>query len=865
MTSLYSHIESRYNRMPDSRLRIGYSMIALIALIAIIANVVTLFRYNIKNSDDCLWEFKPRNGDSVLVVGTVAEGGRAEQAGIKEGDRVLAINGGAVNDDMKRAQELLNNSPTEVDIPYVVERDGAVLTLSIKLVKQMQFVNFVMPAFTFLWLLIGAMVAFAQPRGNVQRRFFFTSALAVFAFGNAGFLQGMHLALPWVIIISFAWAILIPMFYVSWVIFCTTFPVDQKVGTTRLRTWLVYIPVIVTALIGLIQSYFIIFQPKTFVTTPTPVQWVISAINPLWFCIGVYFLFRGYRRLPPTVERRPTRIILVGTVLAGLALVYVNWLQLSASGLAFLFYPQYLLPILLLLALPVSFGYAIFNYQVMDFRSVVRTTLVYVATMALIAGGYLAVAYAIGQALGALIGEQMQTTVEVFSFVLILMLFEPVKRQLQTAIENRFFPQRRDYSRDMADYSMAIAETVGTRAVAELTAVTLKQSLKLQGVCVLIENEVAGDLELVARVCDFEPMAVDDTAVNRLRFLLRQSHNLIALETLDEPLLAELQQRFSYAVGLYAQGRVIGAALLTRPHDGESLSGSQTPFITGVVAQGAAALEVARLYEEELARQRYREELAMARRIQESLLPAEMPSFPGISISALSHPAQAVGGDYYDMIRLDDDRLLVVVADVSGKGLPASLYMAEMHGMMRIASAVYSTPKEILTILNQHLVEVMNRGSFITSTMLLFDTARRTVSFARAGHTPIVRRQGSEVDTLVPGGIALGLSGSEKFEKSLQQYTVRYEPGETFILYSDGVSEAMNATREEFGEGRLLDIISAAPSQSADGLLESVFTKVEGFRAGAEQNDDMTIVVVQVEREVMRNPVVPVPVASSRG
>jgi phosphoserine phosphatase RsbU/P len=229
----------------------------------------------------------------------------------------------------------------------------------------------------------------------------------------------------------------------------------------------------------------------------------------------------------------------------------------------------------------------------------------------------------------------------------------------------------------------------------------------------------------------------------------------------------------------------------------------------------------------------------------------------------MSNPAQAVGGDYYDMIRLDDDRLLVMVADVSGKGLPASLYMAELHGMMRIASAVYSTPKEILTNLNHHLVEVMNRGSFVTATMLLFDTTRRTVSFARAGHTPIVRRQGSEVDTLVPGGIALGLS-AEKFEKALQQYTVRYEPGETFILYSDGVSEAMNATREEFGEGRLLDIISAAPGYSADGLLESVFTKVEGFRAGAEQNDDMTIVVVQVAREVMRNPVVPVPAASSR-
>ena len=127
---------------------------------------------------------------------------------------------------------------------------------------------------------------------------------------------------------------------------------------------------------------------------------------------------------------------------------------------------------------------------------------------------------------------------------------------------------------------------------------------------------------------------------------------------------------------------------LALPADGEPLSGSQTPFIMSVTTQGASALEVARLYEQELRRQRYQEELATARRIQESLLPATMPSVPGISISAVSDPAQTVGGDYYEAIQLDERRFLVMIADVSGKGLPASLYMAELHGMVLIASAI---------------------------------------------------------------------------------------------------------------------------------------------------------------------------------
>jgi serine phosphatase RsbU (regulator of sigma subunit) len=488
----------------------------------------------------------------------------------------------------------------------------------------------------------------------------------------------------------------------------------------------------------------------------------------------------------------------------------------------------------------------------MDFSRVMKTTLVYTATMVLVAGLYLAIGYAIGQVLGSLTGPEIEGTVEVLSFVLFLMLLEPVKRRLQTTIENRFFPQRRDYSGRLATYAAEIAETIGAQAVADRTARTLQTALDLRGVCVAIETPDDGELRPVARASEFAPVPVDEDVVASLRHLLRQSHNLILLETIDDPKLHNLQIHFPYVIGLYAQGRVIGAILMSRPHDDVNLSGSQISFIAGVAAQAAAALEVARLYEEELARQRYREELATARRIQESLLPAEMPDIPGISVSAISRPAQAVGGDYYDVIRLNDGRFLVIVADVSGKGLAASLYMAEFHGMVHVACGMYSSPKDILTTLNEHLFEIITRGSFITATMLLFDTTRKSVSFARAGHTPIIRRNRSEVDTLIPTGVALGLCSRELFGELLHEYTVEYEPGETFILYSDGVSEAMNEQRVEFGEGRLLDVIAATSDTSADAMRNRILTHVEAFRGDAEQNDDIMIVVVHIDKEMAR-------------
>ncbi len=852
----------RLRHPSDQHLRLLYSLIALVALIAIIVTMTRGFKNTVLHTDDCLWHTREVNGRLGLVVTKVIPGGNADKAGVMIGDRVLQIGDQLIplvhpaeeERLLMHAQQALRSSPVDVEIPYVVERRGELHDLRIVLTKQFLFFPLLAPAFALLWLVIGVMVALTRPHGLVQRQFFFTAALVIFAF-TVPPLNITESAIG--LVVGVLWVIAGSCFFPLWLYFCTVFPIDQQTfssGRSRVALYatagfLIFCPLLSIA------AYLIpldlpagLFQK---------INYINIGISALLFGGGVWSLFRGYKRMPASADRRAMTVILVGTILASLALFYITVIQTAVADIAIL-YPQYLLPLLLLLALPISFGYAIFRYQVMDFRRVVKTTLVYTATMALIAGLYLAVGYGVGQALGALTGEVFEGSVEVFSFVLFLLLFEPVKRRVQTAIENRFFPQRRDYSGHLGAFAAQITETVGAEAVAMLTAVTLQQGLELRGVCVVVEDSFDGELKPMARASEFAPVPVHDEAIEALRHLLRQTHNLTSLDTITDPGFTDLRSHFPYVIGLYAQGRVIGAILMSRTRDGEALSGSQTSFIAGVAGQTAAALEVARLYEEELARQRYREELATARRIQESLLPAEMPKIPGISVSAVSQPAQAVGGDYYDVLRMADDRFMVIVADVSGKGLPASLYMAEFHGMVHVACGMLKSPKEILTTLNEHLFEVMARGSFITATMLLFDTTRKSVSFARAGHTPIIRRNRSAVDALVPTGVALGLCSRELFGELLQEYTVEYEPGETFILYSDGVSEAMNTRREEFGEGRLHDIISGAASDTTVEVLRNrILTHVESFRGPAEQNDDITLMVVRVDKETAEATPVP--------
>lgn len=871
--ALFFSIAERFRQMNDTQLRVVFGAMFVVSLLAnLIASNAGIVHHSEIVTDDCLWGVERRAGEYVLTVAEVASGGQAEQAGVRVGDRVISINNipiPPVADSLPNgkvpprvqyiddyAQKVLEESLVDTPIPYVVERNGKELHLRMTLHTQKIYVQIAFPLFCALWLLVGAVVVFARPRGRVQQQFFLTAGCVVFAFTYPDQLFQVTGQLG--VMLRLVWGTLGSLFLSLWVLFCTTFPIDQRVFTTARRKFWLYSPVIFTVVGNLM--YF----AAELAAMPSPkllqssIMYGGFGIGQLFFLGGTYFLFRGYRQLPATLVRRPMPVILVGSLLATVSFLYFKVIQIFVPTTTFL-YPQYQLPAFLILALPISFGYAIYRYQVMDFRRVLRTTMIYAAATTLIVCLYLTIAYGIGRALWAVTASGSDEPVNIFSavgiitFLLVLLLLEPVKRAVQTWIENRFFPQRRDYTQLLTRYTEEITETVGTSAVAALMARTLRQTLNLTGAYVIVEK-ADGEFQLLAKDTDFEPIDVEDESLLSLRALLHQDHSIISLETVNDPLLVPWCQWFSYVAGLYAQGKAIGAVIVTRPRSGEALGGRQLQLLKTVVAQGAGAVEVARLYEMELARQRYQEELATARKIQESLLPKQMPSIPGISISATARAAQAVGGDYYDVIQLDGDRYLVIIADVSGKGLPAALYMAEFHGMVHIACAIHNTPKEILALLNKHLGEIITRGSFITATMLLFDTTRQTVSMARAGHTPIIRRHGSEVDTLAPAGIALGLAPHATFEGALKQYTVQYEPGETFILFSDGVSEAMNAARELFGDGRLLDVISGFPDTSAHALCSGILQQVENFRDGVDPNDDIAIVVVEIQRQPQRSP-----------
>jgi sigma-B regulation protein RsbU (phosphoserine phosphatase) len=251
-------------------------------------------------------------------------------------------------------------------------------------------------------------------------------------------------------------------------------------------------------------------------------------------------------------------------------------------------------------------------------------------------------------------------------------------------------------------------------------------------------------------------------------------------------------------------------------------------------------------------KKRLDEELRIARQIQMSLLPRGPLDMPGLGVTALCVPAREVGGDYYDFFHLPDDRLGVLIADVSGKGTSAALYMAELKGLVLALSQTQQSPRDMLIEVNRIISDNLDSRSFITMTYGVIDRQAGVLTYCRAGHTPLIYRPSGPGATQVqtPSGLVVGLripGAAEKFSDLLEEHRIDLSVGDVIALYTDGVTEAMNDDGDLFGDSRLGRIIDEHGHLDVAELRERILREVEAFVGAADQHDDMTMILIKVE------------------
>jgi serine phosphatase RsbU (regulator of sigma subunit) len=186
-----------------------------------------------------------------------------------------------------------------------------------------------------------------------------------------------------------------------------------------------------------------------------------------------------------------------------------------------------------------------------------------------------------------------------------------------------------------------------------------------------------------------------------------------------------------------------------------------------------------------------------------------------------------------------------VIADVSGKGVSAAFYMAEVKGIILSLSKVCSTPKELLLFANQTLMESLDKNAFISAIYGVLDTRNATITLARAGHCPAVHISGESVELVKPNGLGLGLTSGPQFEQEIEERSIKLQKGDICIFYTDGITEARNADMEEYGYERLMQIAKDSRNYSADELKDRILYNVRTFIGQGTYNDDVTLIVVK--------------------
>lgn len=327
-------------------------------------------------------------------------------------------------------------------------------------------------------------------------------------------------------------------------------------------------------------------------------------------------------------------------------------------------------------------------------------------------------------------------------------------------------------------------------------------------------------------------------------FLLEDASQDIRFPHFEEP---TLKVKSYIAIPLRYRSEKFGVLALANPFSGESFSPNDFDIARSIAYQASFSLHNAAVFSQLAEKQRLDRDLEAAHEIQRILLPEKCPTVQGYEIAAMNIPAQHVSGDYYDFVQVDENRVGIAIADVSGKGVPASLIMAMCRTVLKNQASGRSSAAEVLRKVNYILYPDIREDMFITMAYAVLDYKNHTLTLAKAGHdAPMLCHAGDlSIESLQAPGIALGIDSGEVFDTVISDLVISLKPEDTILLFTDGINEAVDSEGHEFGKEQIKSALKAGAAGGAAYLIQNVVERVSRFRGEQAQNDDITLVTIK--------------------
>ena len=860
------------------------SSIAFFSAMVILLTIAGLYAYNIVR-----WINYPNFGfgwgtqSGIGEVRVVMEHGR--KAGIQVGDRVITVNEKKYS-NLKELRSITRRALGEENV-YLIERDGKILEIVITNIPSGFKRSFSISGLPFLlslsYILIGALVFMMRSHERTSWVFFlFTSTFGLLLM----FLYKLGVMKPSRILESanlyaytFTPAVFIHLAF--------SFPSDRRIVQEY--------PYV--QLVPYIFSLYLFIRIRSFSPSiiDAPKQWLL--ISAVYMAVGVLIFLGSCLQLRLTsdsdIVKLRARIILLGFAIAA-SLPLVDFLSET-------FFHVYLVPgfnyyLPFFIVFPAFVGYSIVKHDLFDIDAIIKRTYGYILTTGSIAGIYGIFVLVSNLAFGG--SEFSNSPIFPLIFILaVVFLFNPIRNRVQKFIDRVFYRLEYDYQETVHKISETMRTLLGLDEIGQsIMNVALGTMFIDSGAVILRRRDedvykfliragkkdeafansrtqrVAspsdavqksdeadrekGDTSLVLQAgskdinLPGQALAADQPLIKKI---IEKKKEVTIYDILEAPFFEDeresCQKVFeqldaTLIVPLIYEERLTGLISLGRKKSGKFYRREDINLLNILANQGAVAIENAQMVQEVVEKERMEEELAIARDLQVSMLPAACPEVEGFEIAAFSISAREVGGDFYDFIEMGEGKTGMIIGDVTGKSVSGALVMSASRSVFRMLSEEKLPVGESMIRANRRIKKDIITGMFVALLYGVLDARERTLILCSAGQTqPIhLNSETGKVSLVETIGDTFPLGILDDVE--YQDTRLRLGPGDKVVFYTDGIVEAMNEQQEMFGFERLVDIVQESKAMGAEFLLKEILDAVNDFTAGAEQHDDLTIISI---------------------
>ena len=856
------------------------STIAFFVLLAALVVVFAFyFRSIVKWSDYPDFGYSFRSATGLKVMGVVT--GHGAQAGLQVGDRILKVNGRDYN-TVEELRAVMNRELGEQNA-YLLEREGHQFTIVVQNIPSGFLRSFERSGFPFLlgicYALIGTLVFLMKPHHRPSWVFFLfatTFGLYLGFFNPVGKISPSWLEYPILIAYCFTPAVFIHL--------ALTFPQEHRV---LLRyPYVQFIPYLCSF------ALFVLISQATRVIAYASKIW--STVTVVYMALGVLFFIGSCLHLRVSAKsqivKMRARMILLGfSIAASLPL---------ADSLANNFLRVYLVPgfnyyLPFFVVFPAFVGYSIVKHDLFDIDAIIKRTYGYVLTTGTVAGAYGLFILISNLVFGGF--EFARSPFFPMIFILaVVFLFNPIRNRVQRVIDRVFYRLEYDYQETVHKISETMRSLIGLDEVGKSIMDLALGTMFIDSGSVLLVNRAKSEYVPLTRFRELDTrekilakasegrkegkeQGVEDEVSPEMNgkrvdlydkpdFKIQADGPLIQkmAERKKELTIHDIQEDPSFEkeraacvesfeqlgatllVPLIYEDRLTGLISLGQKKSGKFYRKEDINVLTILANQGAVAIENALMIEDVIEKERMEEELSIARDLQESMLPARCPEIARFEIASLCVPAREVGGDFFDFIEIGEDKVGLVVADVTGKSVSGALVMSASRSVFRMLSEEQLGVGEIMVRANRRTKKDIKSGMFVALLYAVLDSNERMLSLCSAGQTQPVHysaQKGKAVLVETEGDtFPLGILDEVDYKET----RVQLEPGDKVVFYTDGIVEAMNKEQEIFGFERLQKLVEESQTMNAEALLKEIMDRVNKFVGEAPQHDDLTAIVVTV-------------------